>query len=152
MDDIPSTCACGKVFTVDHSMICKLGGLVIQRHKEPRDLEAELLSTVCSDVEIEPVLLDISGEQLSRGSNKAEDGRLDIHARGFWEQQRSAFFDVRVFHPNAESYTRTWSRKRSIVRMRIRKSACTQGEFSTLSMEHLHLWSLLQPAEWARNA
>ena len=29
---------------------------------------------------------------------------MDFHARGFWEQQRSAFFDVRVCHPNAESY------------------------------------------------
>ena len=101
---IPSTCACGEVFTVDHSMICKLGGFVIQRHNELRDREAELLSTVCSDVETEPVLLDISGEQLSRGSNKAQDVRLDIHARGFWEQQRSAFSDVRVCHPNAESH------------------------------------------------
>ena len=85
-------------------MICKLGGFVIQRHNELRDLEAEPLNTVCSDVETEPVLLDISGEQLSRGSNKAQDARLDIHARGFWEHQRSAFFDVRVCHPNAESY------------------------------------------------
>ena len=79
---IPSTFARGEVFTVDHSMICKLGGFVIQRHHELRDLEAELLSTVCSDVETEPVLLDISGEQLSRGSNKAQDARLDIHTRG----------------------------------------------------------------------
>ena len=35
---------------------------------------------------------------------RAPDARLDIHARGFWERQRSAFFDVRVCHPNAESY------------------------------------------------
>ncbi|CAH3180463.1 unnamed protein product, partial [Porites lobata] len=48
-----------------------------------RDLEAEFLSMVCSDVEIEPVLQDISGEHLNRGSNKAQDARLDIHARGF---------------------------------------------------------------------
>ena len=146
IDDIPSTCACGEVFTVDHSMICKLGGFIIQRHNELRDLEAELLSTVCSDVETEPVLLDVSGEQLSRGSNKAQEARLDIHARGFWEQQRSAFFDVRVCHPMLNCI-KTWSHNRSIVRMRMRKSACTQGEFSTLSMEHLHLWSSLQPAE-----
>ena len=85
-------------------MIWKLGGFVIKRDNELRDLEAELLSTVCSDVETGPVLLDISEEQLSRGSNKAQDARLDIHARGFWEQQRSAFFDVRVCHPIAESY------------------------------------------------
>ena len=91
-------------FTVDHAMICKRGGFVTQRHNELRDLEAELLNMVCTDVEIEPVLQDISGEQLGRGSNRAPDARLDIHARGFWENQRSAFFDVRVCHPNADSY------------------------------------------------
>ena len=32
--------------------------------------------------------------------------RLDIHARGVWERQRSAFFDVRVFLPNADSIYR----------------------------------------------
>jgi len=48
--------------------------------------------------------LDISGKKLSRGSNKAQDARLHIHARGFWEQQRSAFFDARVCHPNSEAY------------------------------------------------
>ena len=80
------------------------GGFVIQRHNELRDLEAELLNMVCKDVVTEPVLQDVKGEQLTRGSNKAQDARLDIHARGFWEPQRSAFFDVRVCHPNAESY------------------------------------------------
>ena len=99
-EDIPSTCACGD----DHSMICKLGGFITQRHNELRDLEAEFLSMACSDVEIEPVLQDISGEHLNRGSNKAQGARLDIHARGFWERHRSAFFDVRVCHPNAVSY------------------------------------------------
>ena len=92
------------IFTVDHAMICKLGGLVTLRHNELRDLEAELLSMVCGDVAIEPVLQDISGEQLGRGSNRARDARLDIHARGFWENQRSAFFDERLCHPNADSY------------------------------------------------
>ena len=51
-DDIPSICACGENFTVDHAMICKRGGFVIQRHNELRDLEAELLSMVCSDREV----------------------------------------------------------------------------------------------------
>ena len=36
--------------------------------------------------------------------NKAQDATLDIHARGFWERHRSAFFDVRVCHPNTVSY------------------------------------------------
>ena len=89
---------------VDHAMICKRGGFVIQCHNELRDIEAELLNMVCSDVQTEPVLQDITGEQLSRGTNKAPEARLDIHARGFWERQRSTFFDVRVCHPNADSY------------------------------------------------
>ena len=46
----------------------------------------------------------ITGEQLSSGSNLAKEARLDIHARGFWEKHQSAFFDIRVCHPNAESY------------------------------------------------
>ena len=85
-------------------MICMRGGFVIQRHNELRDLEAELRKMVCKDVATEPVLQDVEGEQLTRGSNKAQDARLDIHARGFWEPQRSGFFDVRVCQPNAESY------------------------------------------------
>ena len=40
------------------------GGFVIQRHSELEDLEAELLSMVCKDIEVEPLLQDISGEEL----------------------------------------------------------------------------------------
>ena len=83
VEDIPSTSACGEAFTVDHSMICKLGGFITQHHNELGDLEAEFLSMVCNDVEIAPVIQDISGEHLNRGSNKAQDARLDIYARGF---------------------------------------------------------------------
>ena len=77
---------------------------MIQRHNELRDLEAEMLNMVCYDVEVEPVLQVLTAETLEREANTARDARLDIHARGVWERQRSAFFDVRVFHPNADSY------------------------------------------------
>ena len=89
VEDIPSTCACGEAFTVDHSMICKLGGFITQRNNERRDLKAECLSMVCR------------GSNSTGRSNKAQDGRLDIHACGFCERHRSAFVDVRVCHPNA---------------------------------------------------
>ena len=39
---------------------------------------------VCKDVEVEPVLQEITGEVLTRGTNKAPDARMDIQARGFW--------------------------------------------------------------------
>ena len=48
---------------------------------------------------------------LNHGANKAPDARLDIHARGFWERQRSAFFDVRVCLPNAASYRELTSKQ-----------------------------------------
>ena len=85
-------------------MVCKRGGFVIQRHNELRDLEAELLDMVCSDVQVEPCLQPVTGETLNGGANREDGARLDVHARGFWERQRSAFFDVRVCHPNADSY------------------------------------------------
>ena len=97
------TSACGVQFSVDHSIVCQRGGLIIGRHNELCDLEAEMLGMVCNDVEVEPVLQEVTGETLNHGANKAPDARLDIHARGFWGIQRSEFFNVRVCHPNADS-------------------------------------------------
>ena len=68
-------------------MICKRGGFIIQRHNELRDLEAHMLDLVCHDVEVEPVLQEITGESLARGANTASNARLDIHAWGFWSRQ-----------------------------------------------------------------
>ena len=83
IDYIPSTCVCSEQFTIDHPMVRKKGGFVIQCHSELRDLEVEMLGMICKDVQVEPTLQDISGEELSRGTNKAEDAKLDIHAHGF---------------------------------------------------------------------
>ena len=83
--DKPSICVCGDVFNVDHAMVCRRGGFIIQRQNELRDLEADMLSMVCNDVEIEPILQELTGESLPSGANRASDARLDIHARGFWE-------------------------------------------------------------------
>ena len=60
---------CGERFSVDHAMICKRSGFIIQRHNQLRDLEADLLDLVCNDVETEPVLKEITGETLNSGAN-----------------------------------------------------------------------------------
>ena len=96
--------ACGVQLNVDHAMVCQRGGFIIQRHNELRELKAGMLRMVCNDVEVELVLQEVTGETLNHGANKAPDARLDIHVLGFGERQRSAFFDVRVCHPNADSY------------------------------------------------
>lgn len=81
--ECPSICVCGANFSVDHAMVCKRGGIVIQRHNELRDLEAELFEMVCSDVQIEPSLQPVTEERLNRGANKGNGTRQDVHARGF---------------------------------------------------------------------
>ena len=47
-----------------------------------------------------------SSEHLSHATaNREYNARLDVKARGFWgAPHQCAFFDVRVFNPNSESY------------------------------------------------
>ena len=72
------------------------------RHNNLRDAEARFMEEICKDVAIEPVLLPTDEEQ-TRG-NTAERARLDISARGVWGGCEKTFFDVRVCHPNSDSY------------------------------------------------
>ena len=75
------------------------------RHNSIRDLTAKFLSEVCKDVSVEPTLHSLSGEALDgKTSNKKDEARLDIGARGFWISGQKAFFDVRVFSPLAGRY------------------------------------------------
>jgi len=79
--DSPSVCVCGCYFS---AMICQHGGLVIiQRHNEIRDLEAELLEIVCHDVEIEPCLQPITGEDSTEVQTKPRMHALTYIAVGF---------------------------------------------------------------------
>ncbi len=86
-------------------MICHTGGFPTIQHNEIRDITASLLTEVCHNVATEPPPQPLSGEILHhRTANKEDGARLDIRARGFWSGAQDAFFDVRVFHPNAFSY------------------------------------------------
>ena len=96
---LPQTCACGNKFDVNHAMICPKGGFPTIRHNEVRDLTADLLTEVCHDVEMEPRLQELTGEHHSLRTANTEDGaRLDVKARGFWENRwQCAFFDISFF-------------------------------------------------------
>ena len=103
---IPSVCACGKRFNLDHAMSCLKGGFIHQRHDIIRDTLAKFFSEVCTDVEIEPALLPLTGEILPKSTKSADDARLDIAARSFWQRGERALFDIRVFNPFAPSYSK----------------------------------------------
>ena len=103
--NLPARCACGEKFTLHHSLNCKKGGFVSQRHNEIRNLIATLLTEVCKDVEIEPVLHKLTGEEFhERTANKSDEARLDVKAKGFWIKGQTTYADVRIFDPNAKRY------------------------------------------------
>ena len=71
---------------------------------EIRDITATLLTEICHNVATEPLLQPLTNESFThRSANTDPNARLDIRARGFWSTGQDAFFDVRVFHPNAPS-------------------------------------------------
>jgi len=64
-----------------------------------------VVSEVCHNAAIEPSLQPLSGEIFSHCTTNVVDGaRADVKARGFWMAHQDAFFDIRVFYPNASSY------------------------------------------------
>ena len=137
LSGIPRACKCGTRFTVDYAMICHMGGFPTIRHNEIRDITATLLTEVCHNVATEPSLQPVTGETLTaRLANTDDNARLDIRARGFWNYSQDAFFDVRVFYPNAPSnrstdaYKRHEQAKKREYGQRVREIEC--GVFTPL--------------------
>ena len=126
LENLPSTCACGKGFDIAHALSCKKGGFVNERHDNIKNLLTRLLAKVCHDVvESEPHLIPVSGETFQlKTANTQDEARLDIKAKStlfqtyilcrvwwsvtgkaksFWQHGQTAYFDVRVTHVNAAS-------------------------------------------------
>ena len=85
-----------------------MGGYTIVRHNEIRDTFANLMSEVCRDVAVEPLLQPPDGETFDRNSTATDDARLDIKANGLWGSvfERTSF-DVIIFNPLAKSCPKT---------------------------------------------
>ncbi|KAK2574212.1 hypothetical protein P5673_000349 [Acropora cervicornis] len=93
LPNLPSYCACGEVFTVNHALTCKKG-----------DLLTSHISKVCRNVETEPLLQPLDNEVFNLQSTfMSREARLDMKAGGFWTPGVMAFFDVRVTHVNSRS-------------------------------------------------
>ena len=87
-------------------MTCKKGGFVNIRHNEVRDFTAGILSEICNDVAVEPLLTPLTGEKFAhKSANTDDNARLDVSARGVWIKGSRAFFDIRVFNPLAQTYS-----------------------------------------------
>ena len=86
-------CACGENF----------GGFISIRHDEIIYITCSLLKEVCSGVAKEPLL---QKEFHYRTTKVEQEARVDISARGFWNGEQKSFFDLRVFSPLAQRYSR----------------------------------------------
>ena len=109
---LPANCPCGAVFSVNHGLNCHRGGFIIIRHNEVRDFHANLIKQVINDVEVEPQLQNLDGEQFRLSSTLTGDNaHPDIRARGFWRSGQQAFFDVKIINTNADSYQKITPKK-----------------------------------------
>ena len=99
--------------------------------------QTDLLDLVCNDVETEPVLQYITRETLNSGANLACDAHLDIHAHGFWEREKSTFFDIRVCHPIA-THINILRQNKGIAFMKTRRKECMNDESWKSNKRPLH--------------
>ena len=118
---LPDRCdGCGKGFTVEHALSCKVGGLVGQRHDDVRDEWADLCTkaTTFNRVSTEPPIKYGNGVSATccdgaeeEGADLGDESRGDVGCFGFWKKRRFAIFDIRITDTDAKSYGTTKSAK-----------------------------------------
>ena len=145
---VPSICACGKRFDMDHAMSCLKGGFIHQRHDIIRDTLAKFFSEVCTDVEIEPTLIPLTGEVLPKSTKSSDDARLDIAARSFWQRGERSLFDVRVFNPFAPSYSKQKLSNAFLSNEREKKRAYNRR---VIEVEHGSFAPFVSTKRWLRS-
>ena len=75
---LPSVCECGMKFDLTHALSCKKGGFVLLKCNYIRNITAALLTEVCKDVQVEPLLYLLTGESLQHHTARGDEVRLDI--------------------------------------------------------------------------
>ena len=97
--NIPSSCdGCGFPSSLDHFLVCRKGGLIIQRHNEIRDAIGDLAALAWSSVKREPIVKE------AHDGNSSDVLVADLCIRGVWLPQAEALFDIRIIDTDAQSY------------------------------------------------
>ena len=76
-------CECGMKLDLTHALSCKKGGFLPLKHNHIRNATASLLTEVCKDVRVEPLLQQLTGESLQNHTARGNEIELDICARAF---------------------------------------------------------------------
>ena len=94
---LPDKCdGCGASFDVNHTLSCRRGGLIGQRHNEVRDAIGDLAALAWGKVSKEPVV-----QEAREGSDCLV---ADLRIWGVWFPQAEALFVIRVTDTDAQSY------------------------------------------------
>ena len=83
--------------SLDHFLICRKGGLVVQHHNEIRDAIGDLAALAWGQVRRKTVVVEA-------GDQYGETLIADLCVHGVWLPQAEALFDIRVVDTDAQSY------------------------------------------------
>jgi hypothetical protein len=159
--DLPASCdGCGALFTLQHALECKCGGLVIFCHNEIKEelVHMSAKAFTPSAVRKEPLIrhgrvaerektftsMQTTKESDDDGNGKDKHG--DILIRGFWARGTDCNLDVRVTDTDAKSYCKRLPAK-VLEREETKISRGLPGETSALYTFRLFC---RQPA-WSRS-
>ena len=89
--NLPPYCdGCGVVFSVEHALDGRVGGLVGQWHNEVRGAIGDLASLAWGQVQKEPVICEETVDS-------CDDTLIgDLRVQGVWQLQTDAVFDIHV--------------------------------------------------------
>ena len=107
LKSLPAKCVCMADFDLNHALNCHRGGFVNVRHDSLKNFTGALIEKVCHDVEVEPHLEPVPENMIfNRTTNRSDDARADIRARGFWRPGQNSFFDICVTNTESNSYNK----------------------------------------------
>ena len=133
-----------------------MGGFPSIHHNQIQDVTAQLLSEVCTNVEVEVPLQPLTTDILPHRTVNVEVNvlRLDVKVQGFWRSDRQcSYFYGRVFNPQtptnrtqsiAVSYRRHEKEKRRVYKKRVVK--VEHQSFIPILLSSVRGWGLVQPA------
>ena len=106
---LPSTCVCGKTFSIEHALNCPLVVIhLFDTMSYGTSLHHCLLKyAIVLELSLN-CLQPLSSEFLKyKTANDAVDAHVDIVAENFWCRNRQkSYLDVKVFNPFAKSYVK----------------------------------------------
>ena len=117
---LPEVCdGCGCANSLEHSLICRKGGLIDGRHRVINDVVGDICVKAFSNgaVKIEPPIFPPGAVEPGEVANS----RGDISVLGLWSADRKGFIDTTISHTESPSYVGRTAAKVLLSRQQAKK-------------------------------